>query len=153
MPSGVPVEIKGGRLLPFMYFLLKEALWQTVRAAMNCRKYNTTFHQGLRTFQRKALHFGNKQNLQGRKNAYHNKTCQFCLLLEHFRNIFANSVAHSDLGQYCLPLYRHQKYQISDHYRPASETPFRWRFACGPIAARFYVLTVHSQANYKFFGH
>ena len=24
---------------------------------------STTFHQGLRTFQRKALHFGNKQNL------------------------------------------------------------------------------------------
>ena len=70
-------------------FLLKEALWETVKAAMNCRlKYNTTFHQGLRTFQRKALHFGNKQKLKGRKNANHNKTCLFCLLLEHFRNIF-----------------------------------------------------------------
>ena len=44
-------------------FLPKEALWQTVKAAMNCRKHNTTFHQGLRTFQRKALHFENKQNL------------------------------------------------------------------------------------------
>ena len=46
-----------------LYFLLKEALWETVKAALNCRKYNTTFHQGLRTFQRKGLHFGNKQNL------------------------------------------------------------------------------------------
>ena len=27
------------------------------------------------------------------------------------------------------------------HYRPASETPFGWRFACGPIVARFYVLS------------
>ena len=45
-------------------FLLKEALWQTVKTAMNCRlKYDTTFHQSLRTFQRKALHFGNKQKL------------------------------------------------------------------------------------------
>ena len=35
------------------------------------------------------------------------------------------------------------------HYRPASETPFGWRFACGPIVARFYVLTGYSQANYK----
>ena len=45
-------------------FLLKEAHWQTVKAAMKCRqKHNTTFNQGLRTFQRKALHFGNKQKL------------------------------------------------------------------------------------------
>ena len=43
-------------------FTLKEALWQTVKAAMNCGKHNTTFHQGLRIFQRKALHFGNKQS-------------------------------------------------------------------------------------------
>ena len=42
---------------------LKQALWQTVKAVMNCRKHNTTFHQDLRTFQRKALHLGNKQNL------------------------------------------------------------------------------------------
>ena len=49
--------------LKVILFLLKDALWQTVKAAMNCRKHNTTFHQGLHTFQRKALHFGNKQNL------------------------------------------------------------------------------------------
>ena len=46
-----------------LYFLVKEALWETEKAALNCRKYNTTFHQGLRTFQRKGLHFGNIQNL------------------------------------------------------------------------------------------
>ena len=41
------------------------------------------------------------------------------------------------------------EYPISGHYRPASETPFGWRFACGPIVAQFYVLTGYSQANYK----
>ena len=30
---------------------------------------------------------------------------------------------------------------ISGHYRSASETPFGWRFAGGPIVARFYVIT------------
>ena len=39
--------------------------------------------------------------------------------------------------------------KISGHYRPASETPFGWRFACEPIVARFYVLTGYSQVNYK----
>ena len=34
------------------------------------------------------------------------------------------------------------QYPISGYYRPASETPFGWRFACGPIVARFYVLTI-----------
>ena len=29
---------------------------------------------------------------------------------------------------------------VSDHYRPASETPFEWRFAGGLIEARFYML-------------
>ena len=29
------------------------------------------------------------------------------------------------------------QYPISGHYRPESETPFRWRFACGSIVARF----------------
>ena len=82
-----------------------------------------------------------------------------------FRNIFLQTVyAQSDLGQYCLPLYGQQNYltvdlgrwyaqpvayPISGHYRPASETPFAWRFACGPIVARFYVFTGYSQANYK----
>ena len=28
----------------------KKALWQTVKAAMNCPKHDMTFHQGLRTF-------------------------------------------------------------------------------------------------------
>ena len=46
------------------------------------------------------------------------------------------------------------QYPISGHYRPASETPFGWRFACGPIVARFYdVLTGYMQANKKFFWH
>ena len=27
------------------------------------------------------------------------------------------------------------------HYRAASETPFGWRFAGGPIVARIYMLT------------
>ena len=26
---------------------------------------------------------------------------------------------------------------VTGHYRPASETPFKWRFAGGPIVARF----------------
>ena len=26
-------------------------------------------------------------------------------------------------------------------YRPTSETPFEWRFACGPIVACFYLIT------------
>ena len=71
-------------------FLLKEALW-VKKAALNCRKYNTTFHQGLRTFQRKGLHFGNEQN--HKKNTNHNKTCLFCPL-EIF---FANSVGRLSL--------------------------------------------------------
>ena len=29
---------------------------------------------------------------------------------------------------------------LSGHYQPASETPFEWRFAGGPIVARFYML-------------
>ena len=33
------------------------------------------------------------------------------------------------------------QHPISGHYLPASETPFGWRFACGPIVARFYVHT------------
>ena len=40
------------------------------------------------------------------------------------------------------------QYPISGRYRPASETPFGWCFACGPIVARFYdVLTGYSQAK------
>ena len=130
---------------------------------MNCRKHNATFHQALRTFQRKALHFGNKQNLYGRKNTNHNKTCLFCLLLEHFRNIFCkqcmlsliwvNTVCHSMDSKTSLRLTpaddMPSQYPISGHYRPASETPFGWRFACGPIVARFYMLAGYSQANYK----
>ena len=30
---------------------------------------------------------------------------------------------------------------MSGHYRPTSQTPFEWRFAGGPIVARFYMLT------------
>ena len=41
------------------------------------------------------------------------------------------------------------QYPISGHFRPASEAPFGWRFACGTILARFYVLIGYSQANYK----
>ena len=26
---------------------------------------------------------------------------------------------------------------VLGHYRPVSETPFEWRFACGPIVASF----------------
>ena len=37
------------------------------------------------------------------------------------------------------------QYSISGHYRPASKTPFGWRFACGLISVRFYVLTGYSQ--------
>ena len=33
---------------------------------------------------------------------------------------------------------------ILGHYLPASETPFGWRFAGGPIVVRFYVLTGRS---------
>ena len=29
------------------------------------------------------------------------------------------------------------QYSISGHYRPDSETPFGWRFACGPICLDF----------------
>ena len=73
-------------------FLLNEALWQTVKAAMNCRKHNTTFQQGLHTFQRKALHFGNKQNLLGRKNANHNRRACFVFCWNILELFFANSV-------------------------------------------------------------
>ena len=38
----------------------------------------------------------------------------------------------------CMPSH----HPISGHNRPVSETPFQWRFAGGPIVARFYVLTV-----------
>ena len=72
-----------------LYFLLKEALWQTVKAAMNCSKQNATFHQGLRTFQGKAFHFGNKHNLKGLRPK--NANCLFCLL-EHFRNLFCKQL-------------------------------------------------------------
>ena len=30
----------------------------------------------------------------------------------------------------------------SGHYRPTSETPFKWRFAGGPMMAHFYMVTV-----------
>ena len=33
------------------------------------------------------------------------------------------------------------QHPTSCHYRPVGETPFEWRFAGGPIVARFYVLT------------
>ena len=56
------------------------------KAALNCRKYNTTFHQGLRTFQRKGLHFGNEQN--HKKTLITIKLVCF-VLLKYF---FANSV-------------------------------------------------------------
>ena len=31
----------------------------------------------------------------------------------------------------------HSQHTVSGHHRPASETPFEWRFARGPMAARF----------------
>ena len=34
---------------------------------------------------------------------------------------------------------------ISGNYRPTSETPFKWRFAGGPIEAHFYLLTGYPQ--------
>ena len=44
-------------------FLIKEALWQTVKAAMNCRKHNTPFHQVLCTFREKHYILKIKKNL------------------------------------------------------------------------------------------
>ena len=34
---------------------------------------------------------------------------------------------------------RPNQHTSSGPYRPTSETPFKWRFACGPIVARFYI--------------
>ena len=76
-----------------LYFLLKEALWQKVKVAMNYCKHNSTFHQGLRTFQTEKHYILEINKIsKANKNADHNKTCLFCLLLEHFRNIHSNSV-------------------------------------------------------------
>ena len=30
---------------------------------------------------------------------------------------------------------------VSGHYRPSSETPFKWRFAGGPMVAHSYMFT------------
>ena len=58
---------------------------------MNCRKHNTTFHQDLRTFQRKAL-----------KTLITLKLVCFVFCL-NVLEIFANSVGSvSELGKYCL---------------------------------------------------
>ena len=40
---------------------------------------------------------------------------------------------HVDAERMIVPIW--------EHNRPASKTPFGWRFAGGPIVARFYVLT------------
>ena len=37
------------------------------------------------------------------------------------------------------------QHQISGHYLSASETPFGWCFARGPIVARLYMLTGDAQ--------
>ena len=40
------------------------------------------------------------------------------------------------------PVYAElSKLTVSGHYRPTSKTPFEWRFAGGPMMARFYMLT------------
>ena len=41
------------------------------------------------------------------------------------------------IGQYVKSSSQHAG---SDHYRTASETPFKWRFAGGPIVAGFNLL-------------
>ena len=46
----------------------------------------------------------------------------------------SSTLSHEGL---CKP----SQHPILGHYQPASETPFRWRFAGGPIVARFYVLS------------
>ena len=33
------------------------------------------------------------------------------------------------------------RHTISGHYQSASKTPLEWRFACGPIVTRYYMLT------------
>ena len=50
-----------------------------------------------------------------------------------YRDIFLNM----DYGTFIV-------YNIlAGHYRPVSETPFQWRFAGGPIVARFMLLKVN----------
>ena len=48
----------------------------------------------------------------------------------------------SNKGQMPGDWQRNHIKPITGHYRLARETPSRWRFADGPIVARFYVLTV-----------
>ena len=36
---------------------------------------------------------------------------------------------------------------FSGHYRPASKTPFEWRFVCWPMVAHFYLLTWEALAD------
>ena len=64
-----------------------------------------------------------------------------------------NSRRHKSLLNYPLgkQLCKPSQYIISDHYRPTSETPFQWRFAGGPMVARFKVLTWFSCANLESF--
>ena len=38
---------------------------------------------------------------------------------------------------------------VSGHHRPTSETPFEWRFAGGPIVARFEMLTGYMVAIFS----
>ena len=38
-----------------------------------------------------------------------------------------------------------------DHYQPASETPFEWRFACGPMVARHCMLTGYMFIHGRYF--
>ena len=137
-----------------MYFLLKEALWQTVKAAINCRKHNMTFHHGLRTFHRKALHFGkNKISKAGKTLITIKRVCKvFCWnILEIFfckqcrlSLIWVNTVCRTTDSKTIIRSISADdmpsQFPISGPYRPASETPFGWRFACGPIVPRFYML-------------
>ena len=50
--------------------------------------------------------------------------------LENKKNIgFLSNTGPDPLKITKLPI----QHSISDHHRPASETPFKWRFAGGPI--------------------
>ena len=47
-----------------------------------------------------------------------------------------------DFQAQCMPqMTQTQTETVLGHYRPTSETPFKWRFAGGPIVVRFYMLT------------
>ena len=59
------------------------------------------------------------------------------LWIPHRISLFMNVAASLTIGR----TLRQQT--ISEHYWPASETPFKWRFAGGPMLAGFYMFTGH----------